>query len=133
MLNTRTLFVLAAAAIVGASCSRYTQTSAAGDVISAADAANTVVLHVDNRNVAPMELRAFVNGRSFFVGSVSGQDSTSILLDPTLFPTANLYLAAIPTGGQGQARVGPLGAGKGDVIKFTIQPALDLSQAVVVR
>jgi hypothetical protein len=133
MLNTRTLFVLAAAAIVGASCSRYTETSAAGDVIPTADAAKTVVLHVDNRNPAPMELRAFVNGRSFFVGSVSGQDSTSILLDPTLFPTANLYLAAIPTGGQGQARVGPLGAGKGDVIKFTIQPALDLSQAIVVR
>jgi hypothetical protein len=91
------------------------------------------VLHVDNLNQSPMELRTISNGKSLFVGSVGGQDSTSILLDPTLFPTASLYLAAIPPDGRGVARVGPLGAGKGDVIKFTIQPALDMSRAIVVR
>jgi hypothetical protein len=133
MLNVRALCVLATAAMLGAGCARYTQQSASGEVITNDDAKKTVVLHVDNLNQSPMELRTISNGRSLFVGSVGGQDSTSILLDPTLFPTASLYLAAIAADGRGAARVGPLGAGKGDIIKFTIQPALDLSRAIVVR
>lgn len=133
MLNARTLFVVAIAAIVGASCARYNAASASGDVFTPADAAKTVVLHVDNLNSSPMELRTIANGRSLFVGSVGGQDSTNLLLDPTIFPTGSLYLAAIPSDGRGVARVGPLAASKGDIIKFTVQPALELSRAIVVR
>src|SRR5947209_14894437 len=133
MFRARVVVLLTAAAIAGAGCNRYYQGSASGDVISKDDAKKTVVLHVQNLNSSPMELRTVSDGRSVFVGSVSGQDSTDILLDPMLFPTASLYLTAIPSDGRGVARVGPLGAGRGDVIKFTIQPALDLSRAVVVR
>jgi hypothetical protein len=133
MLNARALFTLTAATIVAASCGHYTPGSASGDTITKADAAKTVVLHVQNLNNSPMELRTILNGRSLFVGSVSSQDSTNILLDPTMFPTGNLFLSAIPSDGRGVARVGPLAAGKGDIIKFTIQPALDLSRAIVVR
>jgi len=103
------------------------------DVISRADAAKSVVLHVENLSPSPMELRTISNGRSAFIGSVGGQDSTNILLEASLFPTGSLYLAAIPSDRRGQARVGPLSAGRGDIIKFTIQPALDLSRAIVVR
>jgi hypothetical protein len=79
-----------------------------------------------------MELRTILNGRSQFVGSVGGNDSTSILLDPGMFPTGLLYVTAIPTDGRGRAVAGPLSAGKGDKIQFTIEPALDQSHAIVV-
>ena len=133
MLNVRALFTLTAAAMVVAGCAHFNQATAAGDVISQADAAKTVVLHVENLNTSPMELRTISNGRSLFIGSVGGQDTTNILLDATLFPTASLFLSAIPSDRRGVARVGPLSAGRGDIIKFTIQPALDLSRAIVVR
>ncbi len=132
MFPVRTFLVLATAAVLGAGCAGTLQQSAAGDVYTKEDAAKTVVLHVDNLNMSPMELRTIANGRSLFVGSVAAQDSTDILLDRTLFPTGSLYLAAI--GGDGRAtRVGPIAAGKGDIIKLTVQPALELSRAIVVR
>jgi hypothetical protein len=132
MLKARAL-ALAAAAVVSVSCATIGSGPTSGEVISRADAAKSVVLHVENLSPSPMELRTLSNGRSMFIGSVSGQDSTNILLDAMLFPTGSLYLLGIPSDRRGQARVGPLSAGRGDVIKFTIQPALDLSRAIVVR
>ena len=133
MLKARAIMILAAAVTMGTACNRYMQNaSEAGGVIDPADAKNTVVLHVKNQSTAPMELRTILNGRSQFVGSVGGNDSTSILLDPTMFPTGLLYVAAIPSGSHGRALVGPLSAGKGDKIEFTIEPALDQSHAIVV-
>src|SRR5215203_4162922 len=95
MLQARALIILAALAATGTGCTRYRESMASGDVITAADAAKTVVLHVENLSTSPMELRTINNGRSLFVGSVSAQDTTNILLDPSLFPTGSLYLAAI--------------------------------------
>jgi len=136
MWNARVLLMLATAAVFGAACAGYAGGgggTASGDVISKDEAAKTVVLHVENFSSFPMELRTISDGRSRFIGSVSAQDSTNILLDPTLFPTGSLFLTALPSDRRGQARVGPLTAGRGDIIKFTIQPALDLSRAIVVR
>jgi hypothetical protein len=133
MLKTRALLIFAAATTIGAACSRYSQNSSAGGVIDPADAKNTVVLHVKNQNTSPMELRTILNGQSQFAGSVGGSDSTSLLLDPQMFPTGFLYVVAIPTGGRGRAIAGPLSAGKGDKIEFTIEPALDQSHAIVTR
>jgi hypothetical protein len=130
-LKIRTLVVLVAAATMGAACNRYTQSTSAG-TIDPADAKNTVVLHVQNMSTSPMELRTVLNGRTEFVGSVGGNDSTSLLLDPTMFPTGLLYVVAIPTGGRGRAIAGPLSAGKGDRIDFTIEPELDQSHAIVI-
>jgi hypothetical protein len=132
MLKAHAFVILIATATVGAGCNRYMQGSEAGGVIDPADAAKTVVLHVRNQNPSPMELRTILNGRSQFVGSVGGNDSTSILLDPGMFPTDLLYVTAIPTDGRGRAVAGPLSAGKGDKIQFTIEPALDQSHAIVV-
>lgn len=135
MLNIRrkihAFAILVAAATMGAACNRYTQNSSAG-TIDPADAKNTVVLHVQNMNTSPMELRTVLNGRTQFVGSVGGNDSISLLLDPTMFPTGLLYVVAIPTGGRGRAVAGPLSAGRGDRIDFTIEPALDQSHAIVI-
>jgi hypothetical protein len=133
MLKARALVILAAAATLGAACNRYSQNSAAGGVIDPVDAKKTVVLHVKNQSTSPMELRTILNGRSQFAGSVGGNDSTSLLLDPQMFPTGFLYVVAIPTDGRGRAIAGPLSAGKGDKIEFTIEPALDQSHAIVVR
>jgi len=131
-LNTRMLLVLAAAATLGSGCARYTDTSG-GEVIDAAEAAKTVLVHVNNLSPQSMELRAIVNGNSTFIGSVGSNDSTSVLLDPVMFPTATLYLVGIPAGGRGRAVVGPLAASKGDMITFTIESAFDLSRAIVRR
>lgn len=133
MLRARSFLVLAAAVIAGAGCNRYYGSTAGGEIVLPEDAAKTVVLHVNNLNPSPMELRTIQNGRSVFVGSVSGQDSTNITLDPTLFPTGSLYIAAVAADGRGSARVGPLTASKGDVIRFTVEQAIDLSRAVVGR
>jgi len=135
MFIARSFLIVAAAAALGgasSSCTGLTQGSASGQ-IEPADAAKTVVLHVQNRNIAPMELRTILNGRSEFVGSVAGNDSTDILLDPVNFPTGFLYIAAIPSSGGGRALVGPLGASKGERISLTIEPALDQSHARVSR
>jgi hypothetical protein len=130
--TARAFMAVAIAATLSTACTRLAQESASGQ-IDPVDAAKTVVLHVDNKNIAPMELRTILNGRSEFVGSVAGNDSTDVLLDPTNFPTGVLYIAAIPSGGSGRALVGPLGASKGDRITFTIEPALDQSHARVIR
>jgi len=132
MLKARGLMGLTIAATISVACASLGG-GTGSTVISRADAAKSVVLHVDNLSPSPMELRTISNGRSAFIGSVGGQDTTNILLDATLFPTGSLYIAALPSDRRGQARVGPLSAGRGDIIKFTIQPALDLSRAVVVR
>jgi hypothetical protein len=124
------LYILAAAAVLSAGCAHYAQSSAGGEVV---DAASTVVLHVDNLSTEPMELRTVLNGRSRLVGSVSAHDSTSVLLDPSMFPTGFLYVVAIPADSQGRAIAGPLTAAKGDRIRFTVQPALDMSNAVVIH
>jgi hypothetical protein len=133
ILTVATLALVATLSSATTGCARYTSNSAAGDVIDPADAASSVVLRVQNINISPMELRAVLNGRSYFVGSVGGNDSTSVLLDPTLFPTGFLYVVAIPANGRGRASVGPLSAGKGDKIQFIVRPELDLSSAIVVR
>jgi hypothetical protein len=125
--------ILAASAVLGAGCNRYYGSTAGGEVVSTAEAKKTVILHVKNLHQSPMELRTVQNGRSLFVGSVGGQDSTNILLDPTLFPTGSLYIVAVAADGNGAARVGPLGASRGDEIRLTVQPALDLTRAIVVR
>src|SRR5437867_397420 len=126
------VLVLATAVSLGAGCARYSE-SAAGEVIDPADAAKTVVLHVDNRNPVSMELRTIVNGRSEFVGSVGGNDSTDILLDPSILPTGFLYVVAIPADGRGRAVAGPLAANKGNWIKFSVEPVLSSSHAIVTR
>lgn len=127
------LAALALALSLGAACAHYSESSAGGEVISPSDAAATVVLHVKNLSQSPVELRSIQDGQSIFVGSVGAQDSTSILLDPTLFPTARLFLAALAHAGGQRVVVGPLAAGRGDRIDFTVQEGLVGSQAFVRR
>jgi hypothetical protein len=133
MFKLRTVLVFATVAALGTGCAHFSQGYQAGDVIDPADASKTAVLHVDNLSNSPIELRTITTGRSQFVGSVGPNDSTSVLLDPTLFPTGSLYISAIAADGTGRAVVGPLAAGKGDKIKFTVEPALDQSHAIVTR
>jgi hypothetical protein len=133
VLKLRGIIMFASVVALGTACTNSMQGAAAGEYIDPAEAAKTVVLHVNNVNPLPMELRVIQNGQSRFVGSVGGIDSTDILLDPQMFPTGFLYVAAIPADGRGRALVGPLSAAKGDQINFTVQVSLDMSRAVVVR
>jgi hypothetical protein len=121
------------AALIGGACASYHESSAGGEVISARDAAETVVLHVQNLGLNTVELRAIQDGQSRFIASVSARDTSSILLDPLLFPTANLFIAAYAEAGAQRVVVGPLAAGKGDKIDLTVQEGLIGSQANVHR
>src|SRR5262249_2014118 len=75
VLKQRIAFVVAIVATIG--CARRFESSASGDVIDPAAASKTVVLHVENQNQQPMELRTVLDGRSTFVGSVGASDTTS--------------------------------------------------------
>jgi hypothetical protein len=125
--------LVVAAALLGATCTRYHESSAGGEVISANEADATVVLHVQNLGMGTVELRSIQDGRSRFIGSVSGQDTTSLLLDPLLFPTASLFIAAYANAGGQRVVVGPLAAGRGDEIDLTVQEGLAGSHAKVHR
>ena len=131
MMKFRALTIATAAALFGSACG-LSHNSAGGTYIDPADAASTVVLHVVNHSSESMELRTVENGQSLFIGSVGAQDSTKLLLDPSLFPTATLYVLGVPPGGYGRAAVGPLSASKGQQINMTIEPSLGLSHATVV-
>jgi hypothetical protein len=121
------------ATLLGGACAHYHESSAGGEVISARDAAETVVLHVQNLGLNTVELRAIQDGQSRFIASVSAHDTSTILLDPLLFPTANLFIAAYAEAGAQRVVVGPLAAGKGDKIDLTVQEGLIGSQANVHR
>src|SRR4051812_13912731 len=133
MLKVKTFMILAASAVMASACARGMQGSEAGVYIDPAEAAKTVTLEVQNDNPNPMELRIVVNDQSYFVGSVGGAEKTSMLLDPRWFPTGFMYVVGIPADARGRALAGPLAAGKGDRIKFSISPTLSMSRATVVR
>ena len=133
MLKQRMACALVMSALMSAGCTHGFQSSAAGDVVDPAAAAKTVVLHVENKNLQTMELRTILDDRSTFVGSVGGNDTTSILLDPSMFPAGFLYVVAIPGDGQGRAIAGPLSVSKGNRILFTVSEILSASRATVVR
>lgn len=121
------------AAILASGCASSRQASAGGDVISASDAAATVVLHVKNLGINPVALNSLQDGKSVFIGTVPAQDTASLLLDPTLFPTARLFIRATARAGGERVVVGPLAAGKGDEIDLTLEEGLIGSKAQVRR
>ena len=133
MRRMRSTFSLLIAALLGATCARNREATAGGEVISPSDANATVVLHVQNLGLSMVELRSIEDGRSRFIGAVSGQDTASVLLDPLLFPTASLFIAAYAQAGGQRVVVGPLAAGRGDKIDFTVQEGLAGSVARVRR
>jgi hypothetical protein len=119
--------------LLSGACARYHESSDAGEVISAHDASEAVVLHVENLGMAPVELRSILDGQSRFIGTVAAHDTSSILMDHTLFPTASLFIAAYALAGGQRVVVGPLAAGRGESIDFTVQEGLRGSQARVHR
>jgi len=127
------MIVLTSAVVLGTACANGMQGAAGGEYIDPSQAAKTVVLRVRNVNALPMELHVIQDGQPRFIGSVGGMESTDILLDPQMFPTSSLFVAAIPADGRGRALVGPLAAGKGDKINFTVQVSLNMSRAIVTR
>ena len=82
MLRVRGIIAFVSTVALGTACAHGMQGAAAGDYIDPVEAGKTVVLHVNNINPLPMELRVIQNGQSLFIGSVAGGDKTDILLDP---------------------------------------------------
>lgn len=132
MLRLRGVIALTAAALGAIACAGYAG-SAAGDIgsIDPEAAANTVVLQAVNVGDESIELRIISMNQSRFVGSVQPRDTTAILLDPSLFPTAEIYVAAIATDPTHRVISGPLAATRGDRITFRIEPQITSSRAYV--
>ncbi|HEY4305814.1 MAG TPA: hypothetical protein VGM82_15180 [Gemmatimonadaceae bacterium] len=130
MLKTRIILTLATIATLGAGCARFG--SANGDVAGAIDPASSAVLYTKNLSNEPIELRVLVTGQSRFIGSVSPGETNSIVLDPTLLPSGELYVLGVAADGRRRAIGGPLAVTKGNAIRFTIEPTLSLSRAYVV-
>ena len=130
MLKTRMLLTLAAIATLSGGCARYN--SSAGDVSLAPDAANSAVLYAKNLSTEAIELRVLTTGESRFIGAVSPGETASIVLDPTLLPSGDLYVLGISADGRHRAVGGPLAVTKGNAIRFTIEQTLSLSRAYVV-
>ncbi len=132
MLKSRGLLTMAAAAALGAGCARYSGT-AGGDIASIDPdaAANTVVLQALNVGDESIELRIIAQNQSRFVGAVQPRDTTAILLDPSLFPSAQFYVVGIAADPSHRVVAGPLAAGKGDRIMFRIEPQIRSSRAYV--
>jgi hypothetical protein len=129
MLKSRALLTLATIATLGAGCARFG--SAAGDVAPTLDPSTTATLYTKNLSNEPIELRVVTTGQSRFIGSVSPGETNAILLDPMLLPAGELYVLGISSDGRRRAVGGPLAVGKGNAIRFTIEPTLSLSRAYV--
>ena len=97
-----------------ASCARYNQGSAAGDVDPADRGADGRASRQQREFVA--DGAAHDHQRPFAVHRLGErQRQHRILLDPKLFPTGFLYLAAIPRDARGRAIVGPLSGEQGRI------------------
>ena len=124
------LLTLATLATLGTGCARYS--SAGGDIEALPNAGSSAVLYTKNLSNEPIELRVVVTGQSRFIGAVSAGETNSITLDPSLLPAGELYVVGIAPDGRRRAVGGPLAVGKGNAIRFTIEPTLSLSRAYVV-
>ncbi len=110
-------------------CSSMERTGeASGNVASAA---NAVDLRVVNNNFSDVDVYAVRNGERTRIGTVTGNSTQSFTLGPSLFPTNDLSLIAVPIGGFGAASSGRLSVSAGDQIDFRIMPVLNQSTAVL--
>jgi hypothetical protein len=124
------LFALAIAGTLGAGCGNHG--AAAGDIAVTPDLASTAVLYTRNLSNDALELRVVTGGQSRFIGSIGPGEANTIALDPTLLPAGELYVLGIAPDGRRRAVGGPLAVGKGNAIRFTVEPTLSMSRAVVV-
>jgi hypothetical protein len=129
----RKSLVVAVALAFSSACAGYQEDSAGGEVaIDPTEAAKTVALDVRSRYSTGAALFTVESGHRQFLGSVGANDSTVILLDPTLFPTGFLYISVSPSDGR-RTFVGPISASKGDRIILRIPPDVSMARATTVR
>ena len=121
--------LVAAMLSVGTGCHRQ-QMAAPG----AADAAPASAVHlvVENDNISDFNVFLVQNngGRSP-VGVVGGGETDSYTLRPTLWSGSTIGVVAMPFGGGGAARTGPLTVSPGDTVMFTITPDVRASFVTV--
>lgn len=124
MSKRRFIQLLAALAVstgVAACATHNAEVAASGGEIEA-EIARSVVVHVSNMNSVPVEIQAGVTGGSArFMGVVGPNETADVLLDSQWFPTAMLYLIAVPADGKAKSVAGPLSATRGQQINFTVE------------
>lgn len=126
-------YIISAALIgtlVGAGgCARGATMSEGGDVDL--PSTNVVGLRVDNQYRNDVDVYAVSGGISNRLGMVVAHESGTFELSPSQYVRPDFRLIARPISGQGLANSGVLSVRAGDLIAFTIAPALAQSSALV--
>jgi hypothetical protein len=107
-----------------AGCARATTVDAA----QSSDA----TLRVDNHNFNDVDIFVVHPGEvPQRLGMVTGVSSGSFAIPRTLLANQPIRVTAVPIGGVGEARSGPLTVYGGQTVQFTVEADLHLSTAVV--
>jgi hypothetical protein len=129
MKNMRIIAVLLAVAplAAGAGVTACGHTNESGGEVVPASA---VGLDVRNENFLDVDVFSIVDGLSTRLGTVTGNGSRHFLLDP-IVGSRDFHLIAVPIGGAGRASSGPLAAGPGQTIVFTVGAVLRNSTVTI--
>jgi hypothetical protein len=100
---------------------------------SPAMGANTIPVTIHNNSDFTVDVYATGAGNSTqMIGTVSSGQVGTLQIDMSTIATGPIQLIAVPLGGRGLARSGPLVLTSGDdSIRFNIQPNLSASVATV--
>ena len=88
---------------------------------------NAVGLVVKNDNYADMDVYAVSDGLPTRVGTVTGLSSKTFSVNDSFTKGTDFRIVATPIGGNGRASTGPIVAGAGQTIYFTINTTLRTS------
>ncbi|MEP6622534.1 MAG: hypothetical protein ABJE47_24645 [bacterium] len=88
---------------------------------------NAIGLVVKNDNYADMDVYAVSDGLPTRVGTVTGLSSKSFYFSDSFTKGTDFRVVATPIGGNGRASTGPIQAGAGQTIYFTINTVLRTS------
>lgn len=91
----------------------------------------SVTLVVKNDNFNDVDVYVVSSGLPTRVGTVNGLTTARFALSPSLVTAPDLRIVATPIGGNGRASSGPLIAGPGQTINFTVGSRLSQSFATV--
>ena len=123
---------LALAAIVVAlatsACNSSRIGSAAGDI---APAFTPVAVELRNENYNDMAVYVIAHGVASRVGTVMGNETSTIKVDPSFFEAQDAQIIARPIGGIGGATTGRLVLRPGDNLEFRIAQNLPASTIII--
>lgn len=131
MSRLRLVATIGGAALLLASCSRNTQTSAGVLDINAFTAARTVLVHVHNTYPGRVRVYTIIGNRVGLISTLATDGQQTVALDPSLFPGTSFSLEVRPETGPPR-RLGPFSPSKGQTVDLLVAPNLDSWRVTIV-